>query len=210
MITYKIHLIRCGQAEGQDVTRYVGRSHPPLSEIGKESLLSLMDSREYPKAGIVYTSPLLRCVQTADILYPNTYTVQMDGLTDLCLGEFEGKTFDELKDNAAFSAWLEDSYKNPPPGGELITDFAGRVTDAIGGVFSGMMEDRVTSAAVITHRGVIATLLSVIGLPKHPVYEWVCEYGCGYTVLMTTQMWMRDGAAEVFATLPTAYDSEHA
>lgn len=156
----------------------------------------------YPPAGIVFTSPLTRCVKTAGILYPNCEIIKLDSLMDMNLGEFEGKSFDELRGDADFARWLENSSENIPPGGEGVVEFTRRVVEAAGDVFYMMMEKKISDAVVVTHGGVIMTLLAAIGVPQKPLHEWATGNGEGYTLFFTPQMWMRDGIAEVFCYQP--------
>lgn len=202
MITYKIHLIRTGKTSTQPGKRYVGQSDVPLCPKGAEMLQEMTNEYTYPPAEMVFVSPLSRCVQTAEILYPDTYTEKLDGLMDMNLGEFEGKSFEELREDEAFSRWIKDSFQHTPPGGEDVTAFTQRITDAIREIFIRMMEEKLTNVTVVTHGGVIMTLLAAIGLPKMPLHQWAVENGTGYTLLFTPQMWMRDGAAEVFCHQP--------
>lgn len=183
--------------------RYVGQQDLPLCDKGEEQLEELRREFSYPKVEMVYTSPLVRCVRTAEILYPDTFTEKMDGLMDMNLGQFEGKSFEELRDNEAFSAWLKNSFENTPPDGEETAAFTERIVEAIRAIFIRMMEERTTNVAVVTHGGVIMTLLAAIGVPHMPLHEWAVNNGCGFTLLMTPHMWMRDGVAEVFEHLPS-------
>ena len=66
-----------------------------------------------------------------------------------------------------------------------------------------MMQNRITSAAVVTHGGVIMTLLTAFGYPKRELGIWSVENGKGYTILMSPQMWMRDNSFEIYDTVPS-------
>lgn len=202
MITYKMHFIRTGRTSAEAVRPYTGQMDVPLCPEGVEGLELLRRECAYPPVQMVFTSPLQRCLQTAGLLYPDTYTEAVDGLRDMHLGRFQGKTVEELKDDEAFTAWLRNSQENPPPGGEDLGEFTGRIVAATREVFQRMMDEKLTSAAVVTHGGVIMSLLAGIGLPKRLLHEWAVPNGAGYTVLFTPQMWMRDGCAEVYALLP--------
>jgi len=202
MITYKLHFIRTGRTSTDPRKRYVGQTDLPLCDKGRRSLQALREEYRYPPVEMLYTSPLIRCRETADILYPDTYCVALDGLKDMNLGEFEGKTFDELKGDGAFSAWLGDSFANTPAGGEETEAFTRRIVGAVDQIFRNMMDEGVTSAAVVTHGGVIMTLLAAVGLPKLPLHQWAVSNGTGYTMLMTPEMWLRDGSGEVFNFIP--------
>ena len=48
MITYKLHLIRHGQTEGNQKGLFVGRTDMPVSEEGFDELSRLRDTYEYP------------------------------------------------------------------------------------------------------------------------------------------------------------------
>lgn len=202
MITYKLHLIRTGRTFADSQKRYVGQTDLPLCGQGREALHLLREEYRYPLAEMVYTSPLRRCRETAGILYPDTYTELLEGLKDMNLGEFEGKSFDDLKGNAVFTSWLQDSRSNTPPGGEEAAAFTHRLILCIGGMFRTMMAKGIASAAVVTHGGVIMTLLANLGLPRAPLHQWAVAGGTGYTVLMTPEMWMRDGCFEVYRQIP--------
>ncbi len=204
MITYKIHLLRTGSTGDGGAKKFVGQTDAKLSSTGVEALERLLLEKKYPDAAMVFTSPLVRCTQTAGILYPGVLSERLGGLRDMDLGVFSGKTFEELRGDADFSRWIQNSRENPPPEGESLSCFLERITAAFTEIFSRMMSERLTEAAVITHSGVIMTLLSAIGLPKRPVNEWAVENGCGYTLLFTPQLWMQGGAVEVYRAIPAA------
>lgn len=208
MITYKIHFIRTGRTSVGQSKRYVGQTNPPLCDEGIQELRCLRKEFDYPKVQMVYTSPLERCLQTADILYPDLYVQEVEGLMDMSLGRFEGCTFDELRGDEDFARWMANSADNTPPGGEELSHFTQRIIDAVRDIFHQMMEEKITSAAVITHGGVIMTLLAAIGQPKEPLHQWATGNGAGYTLLFTPQMWMRDSSAEIFCRIPESAVTE--
>jgi len=202
MISYKIHLLRCGGAAEGPGQLYVGQRDLPLSKSGRAALLELREAGGYPEIDRLYVSPLARCMQTAEILYPGYATHTVEGLMDACLGEFEGKSLEQLRETEEFVGWLQDSRSNPPPGGEKVEDFTARVGAAFDGLVREMMRERVTSAAVITHGGVIMSLMAAVALPRLPLHQWAVAGGCGYTLLTSAQLWMQGGCAEAFALLP--------
>ena len=70
-------------------------------------------------------------------------------------------------------------------------------------IAEGMMKTNVTNAAIVTHGGVIMTILAAFGIPELPMPEWRTPSGCGYTVRITPSIWMRGQKAEVIAEIPT-------
>lgn len=202
MLTYKIHLIRHGLTEGNVGGKYIGRTDLSLCEEGIRELQRLKREYDYPAAQMVVSSPLRRCLQTADILYPDLYTEQWEDFVELDFGAFEGKGIEELQHDEHFSKWLESGMQSPPPGGESGLDLTKRISVGISRLFKKMMDEQLGSVALITHGGVIMNLLYGMGLPKCEVSQWAVDNGKGYTILMTPQFWMRDRAFEVYAPLP--------
>ena len=206
MVTYKLHLIRHGMTEGNRTGRYVGRTDLPVCPQGKEELEALRRRYAYPKVQEVYCSPLLRCRQTADILYPDSPLTVVEDLVEMSMGEFEGKLVADLKNLPAYRAWISDSLRNHPPGGlESGEQFAARISGALHNIFQNMTQNAVGEAAVITHGGVIMGLLSTFAMPRLPLREWAVANGSGYTVRMSTGLWMRDSVVEVAGSIPKGF-----
>ena len=203
MKTYKIHLVRCGLTEANVQGRYLGRDDVPVCEQGIEQLNYLKETFTYPAVQAVFTSPLQRCKQTAAILFGNQVpTVEIPNFTEYDFGEFEGFTAEELKDNEAFKIWLGDNGDAAPPFGESNNHFKARVAVEFEKLVEGLIKTGTTESAVVVHGGVLMLILSYFGLPEAPMHDWLCESGCGYTLLVTPSLWMRGRKVEVFDTFP--------
>lgn len=200
MRTYIIHLIRHAESEGTSEGRYIGHTDLPLSEEGRARLSQMSSDFRYPDVQAVFSSPLKRCTETAEVLYPGQKPIIIDGLIECNFGEFENKTADDLKNNEIFSGWL--AGKVPPPFGESSMDFGKRVCETFEKITEGMMKSGVFETAIITHGGVMATILSAYGLPQFPVHEWIIPNCCGYTLRLDPSMWMRGKKFEIFKSLP--------
>lgn len=206
MVTYKLHLIRHGMTEGNRDGRYVGWTDLPLCAEGRAELEELRGRFEYPRAAEVYCSPLLRCRQTADLLYSDHPITVVEDLIEMSMGDFEGKYLRDLKDLPEYRDWLEDSLKRSPPGArETGEQFGRRIAGALDAVFTNMTRRRVTEAAVVTHGGVIMGLLSAFAMPRRSLREWAVSNGTGYTAAMSTGLWMRDRVVEVVAPVPAGF-----
>ena len=92
MKTYKIYLIRHGATDGNARGEYIGVTDLALSLGGVAELTELKEKIQYPFVEKVYTSPLLRCRQTANILYPEQEADIVENLSEYDFGEFEGKS----------------------------------------------------------------------------------------------------------------------
>lgn len=93
---YRISLIRHGRTEANDKGIYIGRTDYPLSQKGISELYNKLDEFEYPHVGKVYSSPLQRCTETAEILFPDSSVQIVENLIEMDFGDFEGKSADEL------------------------------------------------------------------------------------------------------------------
>lgn len=202
MRTYKLHLIRHGLTQANLQGTYIGQTDVSLTKEGLENLSKLMKKYIYPNVDLVYTSPLKRCVQTAYQLFPQVEMKIVEQLSEYNFGEFEGKNYKELMQNEVFLEWLENSKEVAPPNGENSQEFCMRILTGISKIFEHMVSNEIHSAAVITHSGVITTLLATIGLPKQNIEQRIIPDGTGFTVLLTPEMWHRSGCFEIFEAIP--------
>lgn len=202
MRTFKIHLIRHGLPEGAELGQYVGHTDVPLSAEGKKQLKDMKSDFEYPSVSAVITSPLDRCLETARILYPDLSPMIFDGLIEYDFGEFEGMTADELKGDPAFTEWLAGGAEAAAPFGESNGDFAKRVCRCFSDIVEGVMKSGVDSVAVITHGGVIMTIMQYFALPEAPMHDWLTPNGCGYTLNVMPSIWSNIKKAEAMAEIP--------
>lgn len=196
MKTYKIHLIRHGATDGNARGEYIGVTDLALSLSGVANLKNLKDKIDYPRVEKVYTSPLLRCRQTANILYPEFTAESIDNLMEYNFGEFEGKTAAQLESNPDFLKWTSGQITSPP-GGEDSTEFAKRICLGLHEIVEDMMAEGIRKSAVIMHGGAIMTLLSCCAVPRRRSLEWTSENGRGFTILITPSLYHSSGIIEV-------------
>jgi alpha-ribazole phosphatase len=209
MKSYVIHFIRHGNIDETLSGKYIGTTNPPLSDKGKNELLKLDKEFKYPGTMAVFTSPLKRCTQTAELLYPQQKPLIIDHFSEINFGEWEGKTADELKDDPDFEKWLSGSTDVKPPRGESNADFTRRVCLMFESIVEGLMKTGTTESVIITHGGVIMTLLAVYGLPQAKPFDWVMDNGFGYSIRITPLLWQRDKVTEVFQQIPLPREDEY-
>ncbi len=206
MKSYTIHFIRHGAAQETKQGAYIGTKDVPLSERGISELKYLDSTYVYPHAPVLFTSPLKRCLSTCEIIYPSLKPLVIEDLRECSFGEWEGLTADDLKNNDTFKKWLAGDEGVAPPKGESGMEFTARVCAAFESIVNGLIKTGNTDSIIVTHGGVIMTLLSVYGIPQAKPFDWVMEDGCGYSVRVTPSLWMRDNVMEVYAQVP--YDKE--
>ena len=112
----KLTLLRHGETDGSRRDLYYGAADIPALP---ESLAALHENAAaYPRAKRYYTSGLLRTEQTLEAIYGPVAHQQLPGLQEMNFGDFEMKSYQELKDTAAYQAWITDVEHNVCPNGE--------------------------------------------------------------------------------------------
>lgn len=202
MKSYTIHFIRNALTDENLEGRYIGHTNVALSDEGKAQLAQMREELVYPPVDAVFTSPLKRCTETAAILYPESTPLVIEGLIEYNFGEFENKTAEQLEKYEEFPRWLAGEKGVKPPYGESNEDFTKRVCDTFEKIAEGLMKTGTTSAAIVTHGGVIMTILALYGIPEYPMHEWLTPNGCGFTVKLNPSLWMRAKKFEVFSEFP--------
>ena len=209
MKTYNIHLIRHGKLEEKYTGKYVGKkTDAPVSNAGMQELHLMREKLWYPEADVVFTSPLMRCIQTAHALYPEQDYMIVDELSECDFGIFEGRGYEELKKDAEFIKWAQGGMKDAMPEGESGLEFAQRCYEGFSKVAEYIMKTGIKDAAIITHGGVITSILSSLAFPKREFYEWNAQNGCGFTVTTTPQLWMSGSVVELYSNIPLKHAEE--
>lgn len=202
MKSYNIHFIRHGEIAETKGGAYIGVTDVSLSEKGREELAELDKNYRYPYAPVLFSSPLKRCIETCEIIYPGSKPIIVDDLKEIDFGLWECKTADDLKDDEVFNKWLSGDNSVRPPQGESSADFTRRICLMFQKIVDGLVSTGNTEAVIVTHGGVIMTLMAVYGLPQAKPFEWAVDSGCGYSIRITPMLWQRDKVSEVYRTLP--------
>ena len=201
MITYKIHLIRHGITDGNLQGKYIGVTDLPLSPDGVNELLELKGLIEYPNVKKVYTSPLLRARQSANILFGDTEQAAVENLKEFNFGIFENKTAAELESTPEYKDFISGKITAPPEG-EDNAEFTKRICLGLNEMVNDMMKNGITNAAAVMHGGAIMMLLAACAVPQnHPAF-WTSENGRGYTILITPSLYQKSGIVEAISLIP--------
>ena len=144
----KICLIRHGITEGNQKRLYYGSSDIPLAEEGVEVLRKLAAQGIYPDDtnAACYTSGMLRTEQTFSLIYGDREHEAFPPFREIDFGDFEMKSYRELKDDPDYQTWIADTTGTlPPPGGESALDFQARVLEGFAELLQ-RQEDRLENA----------------------------------------------------------------
>lgn len=205
MKSYKIHVIRHGLTEGNERGLYIGQTDLPLSPAGLADLLRKKEEAVYPAAKYFYCSPLTRCRQTLEVLYPNNNAEVVTELSECDFGDWDGKSAEELKYDEAFEQWITGA-STAIPNGEDAAAFQARVMAAFESIVEDVMKKGDGDAVICTHGGVIMLIMAAYALPQADVSAWGAEAGCGFTLRVSPSLWMREPVAEAIDYVPLIPD----
>lgn len=178
----KIHLIRHGMTKANEEKLYCGWQNLSLSDKGIKHLKTLKEHYSYPYGDIYISSPMKRCIETLKILYRNAVISEtFEGFKEINFGDFEGKNYDYLKDLSEYQNWLTDYEVHAPPNGENYLVFKERVMQAFNDVLI-KYEDKGANLIIVTHGGVIRTIMSEWVDTNILFFDWKVPCGLGYTI----------------------------
>lgn len=163
----EIFLIRHGATSFNEEGKYLGITDIPLSPAGIAQSHLLGQRLKGEELDVIYTSPMLRARQTAEIIasYTKTPVKELPELKEIDFGLFEGKTYDEIKKEFGnfIDLWLENPYEVQLPKGEHPGDIKKRILKLKDTLLRGT--DKI---AAVSHGGIIKFLIfEILGLAPH-------------------------------------------
>ncbi|SHJ58825.1 histidine phosphatase family protein [Parasporobacterium paucivorans] len=170
--------IRHAMTEGNLLKRYIGITDEPLCSEGRFSL----NGKKYPKAQIVFVSPMLRCRETAGIIYPDVEHIILEELRECDFGLFENKNYRELSGSPEYQEWIDSGGKKDFPEGEALDTFRKRSAEAFALIVRESLQNHCPDVAVVTHGGVIMNIMEQFAVPEKDFYSWYVENAEGYLV----------------------------
>lgn len=173
-----IALFRHGLTEENEKRAYIGWQDSPLSNNGVRQLLNNGPCiKAYEK---IISSDLSRAKQTAAILFPSVGREEHASFREIDFGDWDGKTYDELRTEPLYCQWLESPMLVTPPNGESFPIFVERVE---AGWEKLIHEEGLSKIAVITHGGVIRYLLYKYGAEKKGFWDYSLSPGAGIELI---------------------------
>ncbi len=157
-------LVRHGETAANAAGLWQGAEDKGLTARGVRQAQALAQrlASEYSTATAIYSSPLNRALQTAEIIQaalPHLPLHLRPDLVEYDLGDWAGLSFATLKDERRLWERMAADPDFAPPGGESPRHFARRIVAAlreIANVHAG------NTVIVVGHGGVIATALALL------------------------------------------------
>lgn len=181
---FDLLLIRHGMTTWNAEKRYIGKTDLPLTETGIAQLKAQWPQPPYCQ--YLYTSPALRCLQTAEVIFPGRTVNIVHGFRELAFGYFEGKTAVEMAGDPLYEEWLDSGGYSQIPGGESMSDFVERCTGSFRNTVIEIERNRRGDgsggsegylAALIVHGGTIMALMAALGYPPRSYFDTMLECG---------------------------------
>lgn len=184
-----LHLVRHGQTPGNEKHQYIGRTDEGLSAAGADELRKKI----YPLDEFLAVSPMLRCRQSAEIICPELVPAEdtVPGLRECDFGAFEGKTWEELKAEPAYQAYIDSGGETAFPGGESAEEFRTRVRDAFSAEMEKIVDGGWKSATFAVHGGTLMAVLyqcAPAGQEKR-YWDWHVPCGGGFRCVTGAALW---------------------
>ncbi len=187
----KIYFARHGESQANLLKIISNRNLPhALTDRGRHQAMQLAERLQEYSITHIYTSPLLRAVETGDIIEEHLQVTceQADGLREFDCGIAEGRS-----DEDAWRLWREEydawvfhqDYSYQIEGGESFQQVHTRFMsfiDTMLGLFSG------TEAEIlcISHGGIYSVMFPWIMLNVNP--EIMMKYGFDYVSLIVAEL----------------------
>ena len=154
-----IYLIRHGMTAYNAQKKYLGHRDEPILQDQLQGYENLRKHVKKVKFDIIYSSDLLRCRQTAAYMFEGESVYFDRRIREIDFGDWEGKTYEQLKQNPAYCKWLSDWEIECIPNGENWRGFQFRINK--------FMDDQILldeykgkTIAIVSHGGVIRQIVS--------------------------------------------------
>lgn len=183
MSVTRLYLVRHGQSAGNAEGRFGGHSPTPLSDLGREQAIATATALSKEKIDAIYSSDLLRAVQTASPLAEllDLPVNKSKAFRERHVGVLEGLTFDESKESYPedYYALINRSVHHVITKGESYRDLLRRATAELHAI---LRENRGKRVAVFSHTGAICfmTLHLMGAIHRHTKNTpWLVTSNCG-------------------------------
>lgn len=192
MIKKTLYLIRHGKTEYNEKRLYCGSSDIPLSSLGRkeieEKTLNLLGEK-------FFTTGMKRTNETFEILFKNKEYEVIEELREYNFGDFEGYSYEDLKNNGDYKNWITDTTKEYKiPNGESKREFYKRIEEGL----NKALEKFEDNGVIVCHGGVIGTLLELFSDIDDYFYNLQPKCGGGVKVEVIKDKILKINVVEEF------------
>jgi broad specificity phosphatase PhoE len=157
----RLLLARHGETDWNREQRFQGHADPPLNQTGRAQAVDLSVALAAEPLAAVYTSPLRRALETAEIVAAahGQEPVTVDALMEVDVGAWQGLTRADIEERYPdqFARWLDHVDGFGFTDGESYEELGARVIPALLGLAAIHPGERILA---VTHGGPIRTALA--------------------------------------------------
>lgn len=158
-----ITLIKHGKTDFNALGKRQGITDLSLNEQGKKELLEVKETLADRDFDVIFSSPLKRAIETAEIIFPTKNVIKNDYLREFDFGELEGVRFTEAVSNYPRNEVVEYNGRQflMPNEGESFEHMVHRIEQFLQLVRFSFSDD--SKIAIVTHATVIEIMQALIG-----------------------------------------------
>lgn len=186
MVEMKIVLLRHSATKENLEHRFIGVTDVGLSPEGAAQAVRM--APEVPEVEKIYVSPLIRCIQTAVLIWPGVQSMVVEELRETDFGPFEGKTHEQLVDDEMYNLWL--SCPEDPSVVPMVEDIAAcgeRASTALKKVVADAQARGYGQVGIVSHGGTLMSIMARHGRPSRDYYSWRMPNGGGYITALDSE-----------------------
>lgn len=178
----ELYLIRHWKTKGNLEKRYIGTTDEPVLSGSERDLWEKRLHRILTDVRCVAVSPMKRCRESAELLFPGKKQEVCDAFRECDFGQFENRNYEELKNRPEYQRWIDSGGMEAFPGGESRERFAGRCVEGFVQKVTELQERKIERAAFVVHGGTIMAILEWLDHKQRPFYQWQAENGAVFYV----------------------------
>ena len=197
----KLILVRHALTVDNQKSRLSGHIDSSISEEGKEQIDKITNYLKYFDIDKIYTTTSSRTKDTVKKLseLKSIEIIEKESLKEISFGDFEGLTFDEIKDKypKEFQDMIEKGYEYKYPNGESLIDSYNRVCIELDNIISNN-DDR--TILICSHGGTIRNIITYL-ISNSYKYHWNFKIDNGSVTILEVQ----DGFTVITAMNNTSF-----
>ena len=173
-------MIRHAQSTANSMKVWTGQTNAGLSEEGAAALRGICSRFEYPRCGLYFSSPLLRCTESMKIIYGRDADCELAELAECDMGELAGTPYTSLDDDPNYLEWIASPEETPPWKGESFGAFRRRAEAGVLKMLGICRARGAESAAAVMHGDVMRAVLHRFADARVAHDEWKIPNGGAY------------------------------
>ena len=205
-IKINLTLIRHGKTPSNREHRYLGVTEEALSGEGRKQLEILAEKDILKKTWLLFISPMLRCQESAGILFPGRKAYPIEEWREMNFGAYEGKNYEDLKNDPYYQKWIDSNGTLPFPEGESQQEYIKRchrgLLTATKIIQKEIAENQMTESqprniTAVVHGGTIMALLHILAGGNY--FDYQVKNGGGYCckLRLCGEEWKLDSLEEI-------------